>query len=305
MARHVTTTDVSGPWSLATCRRFWEGFTPSALKEQEGDATLSAVFRVDADWSAAEAVITQQPQQPQQPQQATIVVTGDGDLDAATAQVRRFLALDVDAAGWPAVGRRDPVIADAQRQLPGLRPCGFHSPYEAAAWAVLSQRLRVVQAARLRQDLVNRFGEHGAFPAPERLRALSSGPDLDLPGRKAEYLAAVAEAALDGQLDGAALRGIDPAEAVRRLQNVKGIGPFAAELIVLRGANVPDALPSQERRLEAEVAERYGPGKSVADVADAWRPFRTWAAVHLRALRETRTGEISGRAPAAPARRAR
>ena len=85
----------------------------------------------------------------QQGDEARVVVTGDGDLDAAATQACRFLSLDVDARGWPDVGRRDPVIADAQERLPGLRPCGFHSPYEAAAWAVLSQRLRIVQAARL------------------------------------------------------------------------------------------------------------------------------------------------------------
>ena len=43
-----------------------------------------------------------------------------------------------------------------------------------------------------------------------------------------------------------------------------------------------------------EVAERYGPGPELGDVAEAWRPFRTWAVVHLRALREQRTHEIAG-----------
>jgi DNA-3-methyladenine glycosylase II len=217
-----------------------------------------------------------------------VVVTGDGDLDAAAAQACRFLSLDVDARGWPDVGRRDPVIADAQARLPGLRPCGFHSPYEAAAWSVLSQRVRVVQAARLRADLVRRHGDDGAFPAPAVLRTL----DLDLPGRKAEYLHAVAEAALDGRLDTAVLRSVDPDDAVRSVQEIKGLGPFAAELVVLRGANVPDALPRNERRLDAEIAERYGADRRLDQVAEAWRPFRTWAAVHLRALREYRTGEI-------------
>ena len=42
------------------------------------------------------------------------------------------------------------MIGGAQARLPGLRPCGFHSPYEAAAWSVLAQRLRILQAARLR-----------------------------------------------------------------------------------------------------------------------------------------------------------
>ena len=196
-----------------------------------------------------------------------------------------FLALDVDGRGWPEVGRQDPVIADAQARLPGLRPCGFHSPYEAAAWSVLAQRLRIVQAARLRAELIARHGQEGAFPPPHTLALL----DLELPGRKSEYLRAVAEAALDGLLDGAALRAVDPGQAIQRVQQVKGLGPFAAELVVVRGANAPDALPRHERRLDAEIAERYGPGRSLAEVSQAWRPYRTWAAVHLRALREQRT----------------
>ena len=271
--RHETTVEVRGPWSLATSKAFWEGFTPNALAAADGDG-LRSVFRVDRDWSRAEVEVTQRGDD------ARVAVTGDGDLDAAAAQACRFLSLDVDARGWPDVGRRDPVIADARQRLPGLRPCGFHSPYEAAAWSVLSQRIRIVQAARLRDDLVRRHGDDGAFPAPATLRGL----DLDLPGRKAEYLHAVADAALDGRLDGAALRAVDPERAVAIVQEVKGLGPFAAELVVVRGANAPDALPSHERRLDAEVIERYG--RSLAEVADGWRPFRTWAAVHLRALRE-------------------
>ena len=221
---------------------------------------------------------------------ARVTVRGDGDLDAAVTQVGRFLALDVDGRGWPAVAERDAVIADAQARLPGLRPCGFYSPYEAAAWSVLSQRIRIVQAARLRDDLVLAYGEADAFPTPERLRSA----DLDLPGRKAEYLQAVADAALEGRLDGAALRALSAEEAMAQVQQVKGLGPFAAELVVLRGANAPDVAPREERRLEAEVTERYGPGITLSDVADGWRPYRTWASVHLRVLREERTGEIAG-----------
>lgn len=82
------------------------------------------------------------------------------------------------------------------------------------------------------------------------------------------------------------------------MREIRGLGPFAAELVVLRGANAPDALARHERRLEAEVAERYGPGRSLAQVSEAWRPFRTWATVHLRALREERTREIARGRPA-------
>lgn len=285
MAERVAKFEVLGPWSLQTSRRFWEGFTPAALAGDPTGPGLRAVFCAEGDSRRAEAEVTQAGDT------ARMVLVGDGDLDAAAAQARRFLALDVDARGWPAVGRRDPVIADAQARLPGLRPCGFHSPYEAAAWSVLSQRLRIVQAARLRAELIARHGENGAFPPPPTLARL----DLDLPGRKGEYLRAVAQAALDGLLDGTALRALDPGQAVERVQQVKGLGPFAAELVVLRGANTPDALPRHERRLDAEIAEQYGPGRTLAEVSEAWRPYRTWACVLLRALREQRTGEIAGR----------
>ena len=284
MASHKTTINVQGPWSLATSRKFWEGFSPNAITEQITDGVLTATFRVEDDWSRAEVEVEQDGSD------AHLTVHGDGNLDAAAGQVARFLSLDIDARDWPKVGDRDAVIADAQARLPGLRPCGFYSAYEAAAWSVLSQRIRIVQAAKLRDALVRDHGDGGAFPAPTRL--LSA--DLDLPGRKAEYLRAVAEAAIEGHLDGVALRALSPNDAMAQVQQVKGLGPFAAELVVIRGANAPDVVPHQERRLEAEVAERYDADTTLADVTEKWRPFRTWASVYLRVLREVRTGEIAG-----------
>ncbi len=284
MTSHTTTVQVLGPWSLATSRTFWEGFAPGALFRRDDTTTLSTVFRVEADWSRAEVRAVQHDGA------ARLTMTGDGDLDAAAEQTLRFLSLDVDARGWPDVGDRDPVIADAQARLPGLRPCGFHSPYEAAAWAVLSQRVRIVQAARLRTDLIDRHGEGGAFPAPLTLRDL----DLDLPGRKAQYLGAVAEAALEGRLDAATLRSAEPRQALHDLQQVRGLGPFAAELVLVRGANAPDVLPVNEKRLADEVRRLYGTDSELTQTAERWRPFRSWAAVHVRALRELRTQEISG-----------
>lgn len=284
MNRHHITVHVLGPWSLTTSCTFWEGFAPATLTPQGDADELHTVFRVEGDWHRAEVTVTQDRDT------AQISVAGCGDLEAAARQTIRFLSLDVDARAWPDVAQQDPVIADAQKHLPGLRPCGFHSPYEAATWAVLSQRIRITQAARLRKDLITHHGDNQAFPSPQVLRGLN----LDLPGRKTEYLHAVAEAALEGRLDGAALRSLDPEAAVRVVQQIKGLGPFAADLVIVRGANAPDALPRHERRLEAEIIDRYGPNQQLADIAEKWRPFRAWAAVHLRTLREQRTHEING-----------
>ncbi|MFD4639362.1 DNA-3-methyladenine glycosylase family protein [Lentzea sp. NPDC058436] len=271
MADHRVEVAVQGPWSLSTSRAFWEGFTPSALPKR-ADEALEATFLVEGEWRRASVSVTQHGAT------AVLALSGAGDLDRAAAQVCRFLSLDVDGRAWQDVGARDPVIGEAQSALPGLRPCGFYSPYEAAAWSVLAQRIRMSQAASLKASLLR----DGVFPAPTELLAL----DLPLPGRKPEYLRAVAEAALDGLLDAATLRAMKPAAAVLAVQQVKGLGPFAAELVVLRGANAPDAVPHNESRLTDEVAERYG--RPLAEVSEAWRPYRTWASVHLRVLRERR-----------------
>ncbi|MFD0520617.1 DNA-3-methyladenine glycosylase family protein [Paractinoplanes durhamensis] len=284
MPEHRTEREVAGPWSLATSRTFWEGFGPAALRYQPVNGTLRTVFLVERDWSTAVVTVRQEDTT------AHLTVTGEGDLAAATEQTARFLALDIDATDWPAVGTRDQVIAAAQAKLPGLRPCGFHSPYEAATWAVLSQRLRVPQAAQLRTALIDRHGHEGAFPAPALLRTL----ELNLPGRKAEYLRTVADAALDGTLDGTRLRELDPAAAVAQVQQVKGLGPFAAELVVLRGANHPDAVPRHEEQLLDEITVQYGPDATLDQVSPAWQPFRTWASVHLRAIRALHSTKRAG-----------
>jgi DNA-3-methyladenine glycosylase II len=198
----------------------------------------------------------------------------------------------VDAREWPAVGDRDPIVATAQRALPGYRPCGFHSPYEAAAWCVLSQRTRVPVAARLRRDLIVAHGNDGVFPAPDALIRAIDAEELDLPGRKPEYLRAVAEAALTGCSTVPRLRTMPEESARRDLLTVTGIGPFATDLILIRGANAQDILPRAERRLYAEISYQYGPDSVLEEVAERWRPFRSWAAVHLRALREQRTREM-------------
>ncbi len=274
--QHQSSVDVRGPWSLATCRAFWEGFTPAAHPAHDDPQQLHTVFLCEADWRRVTATVTQHGRT------AVIQVAGDGDLEAAAAQVSRFLALDVDARAWPDVAAQDPVITHAQDQLPGLRPCGFHSPYEAAAWAVLSQRLRIPQAARLRQDLIARHGDDGAFPTPHVLLQA----DLDLPGRKNDYLHAVAAAADEGRLDTATLRRLGPDHAMTTVQDIKGLGPFGAELVVLRGANTTDTLPRHEHRLTTVIDQTYGADQALAELSLRWRPFRTWAAFHLRVLGE-------------------
>ncbi len=127
-------------------------------------------------------------------------------------------------------------------------------------------------------------GDRGAFPSPTRLGALPS-PQRGLTDKKIDQLHHLASAALDGALDRDRLRHQTYEEAERQLQQLPGIGPFSAELILIRGMGAPDALPQNEKRLQAATRAAYQlpPDADIAAAADRWRPYRSWIALLMRA----------------------
>lgn len=165
-----------------------------------------------------------------------------------------------------------------------MRPVLFYTPYEAAAWCIIGHRIQMTQAARVMQRLAQEYGECGAFPAPARLAELP-GAQRGLTDIKVEQLHRLADAALDGALDRDRLRELTGAEARRELELLPGIGPFSSELILIRAVGAPDALPRNEKRLQAATRAAYAlaPDAEIDDVADGWRPYRSWVALLMRA----------------------
>jgi DNA-3-methyladenine glycosylase II len=287
-----------GPFSLAAAKAFLEGFAPAAHRAA-GDGHLHLAFVPDGEEDAAGVCL-------RQPDGVVLgEVFGDADPEAVPDQVARILSLDVDGTGFPEVGRRDPVVGGLQARWPGLRPVGFCSPYEAAAWALIAHRIRIVQAARVKARMAAELGQvvdvHGdrrpAFPGPARLAGLEGFPGLY--GRKVDNLRSLGEAAIDGHLDGARLRALPRDRALAELKQLPGIGDFSAELVLLRGAADPDHLPEHEPRLCRGAALAYGldepPDRPwLEQRSQAWRPYRTWVVLLLRVLLEAETGDIGG-----------
>ena len=222
------------------------------------------------------------------------VVHGTGDLDAIRRQVARCLSLDHDGREFEAVGRRDPVIARLQQAAPGLRPPLFYSPYEAAAWSVLSARRPAAQTAQVRTRLSRAWGRTfelageplAALPTPRRLLEVTDFPGI--PPDRIERLHGVARAALQGLLDPDRLLRLGPVVATSEMQRIKGIGPFYASLIVIRGTGFADVLAPDESRSLDLVRQLYGladlPSPAeLEELAEPWRPFRTWCTVLIRA----------------------
>lgn len=278
------------PFSLAASVRFLETFTPAAYVPAADDA-LELAFPVEGTWAPAAARVRQTRSA------LSAELHGIADADAARDQVGRILSLDVDGSGFAAVGARDDVVGDLQARYPGLRPVLFWSPYEAAAWALIGHRIRIAQAAAIKARMAHEMGDAitigtrtlHSFPAPERLLELDAFPGVV--DRKVEWLRGIARAALEGSLDAALLRSMDAEEALAHLQGLPGIGPFSAELVLLRGAGAPDIAPRHEARFLQAVQRAYGleappTAEQLTRLTDGWRPYRTWVTVLLRAWLE-------------------
>ena len=292
----VTWLDVpfQGPFDLTASARFLEGFAPAARADAASSpGELRLAFPVAPSWRPVGVLVRQTT--PNGP--VRMAVQGDpSDVDHAVTAARRILSLDVDATDFAAVGARDPVIGELQARYPGLRPVAFHSPYEAACFCIIGHRIRMAQAATIKRNLAIEFGSpvdvHGvvlpSFPPPAVLRSVPRIPMVS--ERKSDRLKAIAEAAEAGRLDAAELRSMSLPEALAQLRTLPGIGEFSSELVLLRGAAHSDGFPDAETRLHEEMRRTY-PATTKAElreVADEWRPFRTWASLLLRVQREER-----------------
>ncbi len=74
-----------------------------------------------------------------------------------------------------------------------------------------------------------------------------------------------------------------------RLQCIKGIGPFFSSLIAIRGTGFADVLPIAEPQALSLTARLYDVGEPLSaerfgELAEPWRPLRTWAIVLIRAV---------------------
>lgn len=258
-------------------------------REPEWDGVMRLAFCLDGGYEQQVGVEVRQ-----RDAEVECVVHGPGELAAVEAQVARVLSLDHDALGFTEVGTRDPVVARVQQAAPGLRPPLFYSPYEAAAWAVLSVRRPGWQMARVRSELSAAHGttfelageKLSALPTPRQLLEVAEFPGIER--QRLERLHGVARAAQNGLLDARELQKMGPDAALRAVRQVPGIGAFYASLIVIRATGFTDVLASDEPRLLELVRQLYEldavPDRAaMTRIAEPWRPWRTWVTVLFRA----------------------
>ncbi len=268
--------------------------------EEGGALVVDLAFPMDGSWETVGVRVTQDHRHEVRARIVGVHTGGDAHELAPERirdEVERILALDHDGAAFARLGEGDRVVGELQTRFAGVRPVLYPSPYEAAARAIIMHRISRRQAAAVTDRISHEygdavdFGDHvvHAFPAPHRLAELTFVRGIS--ARKVQQLAALGRAASDNRFNRERLRGMDRDAAATHLQQLPGIGPFSADLIMIRGMGDPDVFPLTEKSLHRAMAAAYDLGdepelEALERIADRWRPFRSWVGLLFRHLVE-------------------
>jgi AraC family transcriptional regulator of adaptative response / DNA-3-methyladenine glycosylase II len=207
------------------------------------------------------------------------------DLATAIARCRRLLDLDADPLAIAEALGHDEVIGGLVRARPGLRVPGCVDGDELALRTVLGQRASLRAARTRTARLVDTFGTTleqplgtvtHLFPTAAVLAEADPEAFAGL-GPRRDAVQALAARLANGEVRIDA--GSDPTEVLSRLLAIRGIGPWTAALVAMRGFHDPDAFPHGDaglrRALEA-LGRPHDPR-----LQRRWRPWRAYAAVQL------------------------
>ena len=211
---------------------------------------------------------------------------------AASDRIRFFLSLDDDLSEFYRRGREDPLFAPVVESLFGYHQVKFLTPFENACWAVLAQRVPMPIAAGMKDRLIDAFDNtievegtsYRAFPDVSQMTRLTL-EDLTAVvrnQRKAAYLHDVTRAF--GEVDESFLRAGPYPEVIDWLQGIRGIGPWSAAFVAIRGLGRMEAIAADKAVMQA--AEKvYGrtftPG-SFLQAAGAYGPWQGYWGHYLR-----------------------
>ncbi len=211
----------------------------------------------------------------------------------ALAAVRRMLGVDRDLSHFGKAAAGMPWLRPLARRMRGVKPPRYPSLWEAFVNAVLFQQVSLQAASAIVTRLIATCGTRVessglslyAFPEARRVAAESDGAlrAAGLSAGKIATLRRAGEALASGALDERELEALASPDAIARLREIKGIGPWTATVILLRGLGRLDVFPMNDTSVARNLSLVGGPSTlgGVADVLAALRPQQGMLYYHL------------------------
>jgi DNA-3-methyladenine glycosylase II len=182
------------------------------------------------------------------------------------------------------LSRSDPVLGAIIRRYPRIHLVPRGDPFHTLARSIVGQQISVKSAqavwSRLLDALPAVTPEHALEARMERLLACG------LSRRKVEYLADLAAHFVYGRIVPTQWQTMDDEAVIAELVEIRGIGRWTAEMLLIFNLLRPDVLPVDDIGLQRGVSIGYRDGRKVSEtgirrIAKAWAPWRSVATWYL------------------------
>ncbi|MCB2146311.1 MAG: helix-turn-helix domain-containing protein [Deltaproteobacteria bacterium] len=219
-----------------------------------------------------------------------VSMTDSRELMAVVDRVRRMFDLDANPRAIHQTLNRDPLLAERIRKSPGLRLPGSWDPFETAVRAVVGQQISVKGAVTLLGHIARTagvpYGGNGnphltwLFPEAGDMAAADMA-GIGMPQKRKETLRQLARHVVSGSLPFDSAGGLS--RFVVTMTAIPGIGAWTANYVAMRALGEPDAFPASDLGIMKALQEgdTRPTVKQVTSRAEAWRPWRAYAAVYL------------------------
>jgi DNA-3-methyladenine glycosylase II len=236
-----------------------------------------------------------------------LTVTLDGDArehEPALAIVRRMLGLDRDVTHFSRAAEGIPWLSPLAQRMRGVRPPRYPTLWEACVNAIVFQQISLHAASAIMRRLIFALGRSAvddgvelfAFPTAESF--FGAGDDVlraaGLSIGKLSTLRRVAEALQAGALEETMLEGRASPDAVALLREIKGIGPWTATVILLRGLGRLDVFPMNDSSVALNLSLVSGSDRTdVESIVDTLSPQQGMLYYHLLLARLETRGDLA------------
>jgi AraC family transcriptional regulator of adaptative response / DNA-3-methyladenine glycosylase II len=209
------------------------------------------------------------------------------DTGTAVERTRRMLDADCDPVAVDDAFAGDPVVGPLVRRRPGLRVPGHPDGDELAIRTVVGQQVSVAGARTVTARIVAahgtplpepRDGLTHLFPTAAQL-AQADPATMPMPRARGRALVGLAAAIAGGGIDLGG--GADRGDVRSALLDLAGIGPWTADYVAMRALGHPDVFLPSDLGVRAALRGLGHDPTSAADLAETWRPWRSYALLHL------------------------
>lgn len=210
-------------------------------------------------------------------------------ISGITQFVSEWFDLETDLTAFYRMLENDARLGYMANTYSGLRLIGMPDLCEALAWSIIGQQINLTFAYAIKRRLVERYGKfidyegsrYFIFPFPVAIAALNTSElrELQLSEKKAEYLITTANAFTENKLSRDILMKLPDAQSrIKFLTNIRGIGPWTANYVLLKCLKEPSSIPHRDAGLlNALIKHHIIKDKSDDDaIAAFFKSFSGW-----------------------------